>query len=266
MHAEPGKSTVTTDQYSGDLGHRRFVRFPVTMPMLARAPQYPGKVLSGMVRDIGRGGVMAEFPVELVPGSQLRLILHTRTGPLDRAGTVVWTKSQEGCVQHGIAFPEPEPRNFAVHLYRQEHGVDDDQAQAGALPSAGREVEGPVVLIVDDDGALRDAAEAMLEVAGYPSYVARDGREAISLLRMHAREIALVLLDFHMPGENTAEVFDEFGRIAPQVPVLLMSGEPEEMALSRFGRAGLAGFLYKPQGIPRWLEVIERLAGKPPGR
>ncbi len=114
--------------------------------------------------------------------------------------------------------------------------------------------------------AAHEARKAMLEVAGYPSFVARDGREAISLLRMHAREIALVLLDFHMPGENTAEVYDEFERVAPQVPVLLMSGEPEEMALSRFGRAGLAGFLYKPQGIPRWLEAIERLVGKPPDR
>ena len=266
MHTDPGGSAVTPDNHYSDLGHRRFVRFPVTLPLVVRAPQYPGKVLSGTVLDIGRGGVMADFPVELVPGSQLRLILQTRTGPLDRAGTVVWTKSVEGSVHHGIAFPEPEPRNFAVHLYRQEHGVDDEQLQAGTLPAAGREVDGPVILIVDDDAALRDAAEAMLEVAGYPSFVARDGREAISLLRMHAREIALVLLDFHMPGENTPEVFDEFERIAPQVPVLLMSGEPEEMALSRFARAGLAGFLYKPQGIPHWLEAIERLVGKPPDR
>jgi len=257
---------VTSDHYSGDLGRRRFVRFPVTLPLVARAPQYPGKVLSGTILDIGRGGVMAEFPVEIVPGSQLRLILQTRTGPLDRRGTVVWTRSLEGLVQHGIAFPEPEPRNFAVHLYRQEHGLDEDEGQPGEMPAVGREIRGPAVMVVDDDAALRDATEAVLEVAGYPSFIARDGREAISLLRMHAREIALILLDFHMPGENTPEVFDEFGRIAPQVPVLLMSGEPEEMALSRFGRSGLAGFLYKPQGIPRWIEAIERFAGKPPER
>jgi CheY-like chemotaxis protein len=242
------------------------VRFPVTLPLVARAPQYPGKVLSGTIRDIGRGGVMAEFPVEVVPGSQLRLILQTRTGPLDRPGTVVWTKTLEGTVQHGIAFPEPEPRNFAVHLYRQEHGLDEDAGQPGEELAGGHEIRGPAVMVVDDDAALRDATEAILEVAGYPSFIARDGREAISLLRMHAREIALILLDFHMPGENTPEVFDEFERIAPQVPVLLMSGEPEEMALSRFGRAGLAGFLYKPQGIPRWIEAIERFAGKPPDR
>jgi CheY-like chemotaxis protein len=256
---------VTTSDYSGDLGRRRFVRFPVTLPLVARAAQYPGKVLSGTVRDIGRGGVMAEFPVELVPGSQLRLILQTRTGPLDRPGAVVWTKNLDGLVQHGIAFPEPEPRNFAVHLYRQEHGLDEDEGQPGEMPPGGREIQGPAILVVDDDAALRDATEAMLEVAGYPSFIARDGREAVSLLRMHAREIALILLDFHMPGENTPEVFDEFMRIAPQVPVLLMSGEPEEMALSRFGRASVAGFLYKPQGIPRWIEAIERLAGKAPG-
>jgi CheY-like chemotaxis protein len=241
------------------------VRFPVTLPLVARVPQYPGKVLTGTIRDIGRGGVMAEFPLEVVPGSQLRLILQTRTGPLDRSGTVVWTRSVEGLVQHGIAFPEPEPRNFAVHLYRQEHGLDEEEAQPREVPAIGREIRRPAVMVVDDDAALRDATEAMLEVAGYSCYIARDGREAISLLRMHVREIALILLDYHMPGENTPKVFDEFERIAPQVPVLLMSGEPEEMALSRFGRAGLAGFLYKPQGIPRWIEAIERFVGKPPG-
>jgi len=69
MNTDPGGSTVTTDYHNGDLGHRRFVRFPVTLPLMARAPQYPGKVLSGTVRDIGRGGVMAEFLVELVLGS-----------------------------------------------------------------------------------------------------------------------------------------------------------------------------------------------------
>jgi hypothetical protein len=43
----------------------------------------------------------------------------------------------------------------------------------------------------------------------------------------------------------------------PEVPVFLTSGEPEESALARFGRSGIAGFLYKPAGIPAWVAKIE---------
>ncbi len=65
-------------------GRRRFVRYPISLPVTAQAAQFPGRGLRGTVRDIGRGGFMAEFPVALVPGSVVELSLRTQMQPLTR--------------------------------------------------------------------------------------------------------------------------------------------------------------------------------------
>jgi CheY-like chemotaxis protein len=256
---EHGGNTVDTPRRGNDLEHRRFPRIRVTLPVTGRAPQYPGLDLRGTVRDVGRGGLMAEFPVVLVPGSLVRLTLQTRQGLLEELARVVWVKTAEGTVRHGFAFPEPKVRDFAASLSLDEHGRKEsaDAAACGAGPSS-RATRVPI-LIVDDDAALREAAAAILEAAGYAPLPARDGREALELFQRYAPEIGAVLLDLHLPGENAGDLYDEIRRIHSEVRVLLMSGEPEGMALTRFGRAGLAGFLYKPSGIPHWIGKIEAL-------
>ena len=91
------------------------------MPVTAQAAQFPGRGLHGTVRDIGRGGLMAEFPVALVPGSIVVLSLRTQRQSLEEAGRVAWVKTVEGRVRHGFAFSEPKARRYAVDLYRQEY-------------------------------------------------------------------------------------------------------------------------------------------------
>ncbi len=63
---------------------------------------------------------MAEFPVEMVPGSSMDLVLQTRWGPLEVEGTVVWASASEGKIFHGVAFPEPKGQDFAVDLFVAE--------------------------------------------------------------------------------------------------------------------------------------------------
>jgi hypothetical protein len=75
------------------LGERRFPWFDVALPVVGRVPQFPDQDLRGTVWNIGRGGLMAEFPVELVPGSQVTLTFHTRNGFLLETGRVVWAAS-----------------------------------------------------------------------------------------------------------------------------------------------------------------------------
>jgi hypothetical protein len=110
-----------TDLPPSPLGRRRFARYPITMAVTAQAAQFPGYGLQGTVRDLGRGGLMAEFPVALVPGSLVELTLQTRSGLLRETSRVVWVKNVEGRARHGFAFPEPKPRGYAVDLYRREH-------------------------------------------------------------------------------------------------------------------------------------------------
>ncbi|HSC72224.1 MAG TPA: response regulator [Candidatus Methylomirabilis sp.] len=95
---------------------RRFPRVAVTCPVLARVPQFPGRDLRGIVRNVSRGGLLAEFPVELVLGSRVDLTLETPQGPLPETGRVVWAVAFGGVVRHGIGFLQPKGPSFRPDL------------------------------------------------------------------------------------------------------------------------------------------------------
>ena len=100
------------EQEEGQPEIRRFDRKPVSLPAIGWAPQFPGTALQGMVRYVGGGGMMLEFPVEVVRGSFLRVVLQTRQGPLEVEGEIVWTAFHGGVIRHGFTFPEPKGPDF----------------------------------------------------------------------------------------------------------------------------------------------------------
>jgi hypothetical protein len=97
---------------------RQFLRMPVSLPVLGRAPQFPGEALRGMVLNVSGGGMLAEFPVELVPGS---VVDQTRHGEQEVEGKVIWISIAEGRIRHGVAFPEPRGQAFAMDLFLGEN-------------------------------------------------------------------------------------------------------------------------------------------------
>ncbi len=86
---------------------RHHARFPVLVVVRTRAPHVGGTHVTGVVRNLGAGGLLAELPVEVARGTRVGLTLETRAGPVALAGRVVWTVGGEGRVQHGMAFEEP---------------------------------------------------------------------------------------------------------------------------------------------------------------
>lgn len=91
---------------------RRFGRVPVNLPVTGWTQQFQGTALPGTVRYLSEGGVMVEFPVELLRGSLVRLALPTRQGVLEVEGKVVWIAAQGNLTQHGLAFLEPQGADF----------------------------------------------------------------------------------------------------------------------------------------------------------
>lgn len=75
---------------------------------------------------------------------------------------------------------------------------------------------------------------------------AGDCHEAVEVFRHHADTIAVVLLDYSMPGGRTDEVFEELHKIRPDIPVIMMSGYAEENVTGHFKGLGIVGFLQKP--------------------
>jgi len=102
------------------LGRRRFLRLPLFLPVIGHLPQSGEGQVRGITRNVGSGGMMAEFPVGAVPGSEIRTVLHTQRGPVELAGMVVWTSATGDRVRHGVAFQEPKDLDFAVDLFLSE--------------------------------------------------------------------------------------------------------------------------------------------------
>ena len=108
-------------QRSQEVGHRRFVRLLVSVPVVGRAAQFGDTEVHGTVWNIGRGGLMAKLPVWIVPGSVLALVLQTRTGPLAVTGEVAWADPPGPQISHGIAFRDPRGHDFALALFHSEN-------------------------------------------------------------------------------------------------------------------------------------------------
>jgi hypothetical protein len=102
-------------------GTRRFARFPISLRVTGRAGQSSKKPIQGVVRSIGAGGLMVEFPVQMVAGRAMGLVLQRRHGPLTVKGRVVWASPARRMVRHGFAFLEPQWPGFAMDLFLDEN-------------------------------------------------------------------------------------------------------------------------------------------------
>jgi CheY-like chemotaxis protein len=120
-----------------------------------------------------------------------------------------------------------------------------------------------VVLVVDDDLAVRVIIARLLEHAGYAVQLAQSGKAALLLLSAHSRTIGAILADVHMPELNGIDLATETRRSWPDIPVGLMSAkQPDELQSSHTELAGIP-FLCKPFTEDELVSMIEALAGKP---
>ncbi|HEX9730639.1 MAG TPA: response regulator [Thermoanaerobaculia bacterium] len=115
-----------------------------------------------------------------------------------------------------------------------------------AIPPAAPAPTLATVLVVDDDDTVRKVTQKILETAGYGVRTARDGIEALSQVRDHGAEIALVLLDMRMPRMGGAETFQEMRRMVPALPIIVSSGYDQQEDSATLADQGAVVFLEKP--------------------
>jgi two-component system, cell cycle sensor histidine kinase and response regulator CckA len=113
-----------------------------------------------------------------------------------------------------------------------------------------------MVLVIDDEPGVRDFTRGVLERAGFRVVVAEDGQEGLDVYLQHRREIVAVLLDLTMPRWGGVEFLRQMRPLAPDVPVIVMSGHSEKDVSYRIDGAGASGFVQKPFQ-PR--DLVERL-------
>ncbi|MFK5922088.1 MAG: ATP-binding protein [Verrucomicrobiota bacterium] len=122
------------------------------------------------------------------------------------------------------------------------------------------------VLVVDDQDAVRQSAQRLLEKLGYRTIAAADGQEAIDLYRQHARTaepVSAVLLDMTLPGGlDGEEVKDEIRRMDGSARVIATSGWFDDGAENQLLNQGYVGVLPKPYAVEELSQTMhEALRG-----
>jgi CheY-like chemotaxis protein len=118
-----------------------------------------------------------------------------------------------------------------------------------------------LILVIDDEEAVREMVRRALERRRYQVILAENGQAGVEIFPQIARDVAAVILDLTMPVMGGEEALDHLRRIRPDVPVVLTSGYSEEDAMRRMEGKGVAGFLQKPFTTEQLAQKLRSLFG-----
>jgi len=122
----------------------------------------------------------------------------------------------------------------------------------------------PLVLVIDDDSALRQICLDLLAARGYRVYGAATVGEG--LREFDERRPAAVLLDLRLPDGTGLDVLRELQRRSPVTPVVVISGQSSVSDAVEAMRLGAAEFVEKPVSAERLYAVVEHALAPLPGR
>jgi two-component system alkaline phosphatase synthesis response regulator PhoP len=121
-----------------------------------------------------------------------------------------------------------------------------------------------VILVVEDDAAIRRGVVDMLRYSGYGVHEAADGRAGLDLAL--AVDADLVLLDIMMPAMDGMTVLTELRKARPGQPVIFLTARGEEEDRVRGLRLGADDYIVKPFGIDELMARIEAVLRRSPAR
>jgi CheY-like chemotaxis protein len=143
--------------------------------------------------------------------------------------------------------------------------VGQKMAPSQAIPQTAQveekaELRGRRLLVVDADENVRTAAHGLLERYGCVVETARDGVEALSMVRMmNDGQYNVIISDIHLPDMNGYEFMVKLQEIMNPVPLVLMTGfgyDPGH-SIVKARQAGLKAVLYKPFRLDQLLTTVE---------
>ena len=107
------------------------------------------------------------------------------------------------------------------------------------------------VLVVDDDPFNRLAVERLFDMRGVKVGTARDGCEALKLVKEWNSKWKLILMDVNMPGMNglkCTELLMEYWQncMEDPIPIIALSGCASEMEKKACFDVGMLEFISKP--------------------
>jgi two-component system response regulator FixJ len=113
----------------------------------------------------------------------------------------------------------------------------------------------PVIVVVDDDDAVRDSLAILLETAGY---AVRTYASGLDLLDAGLPQTGCVVLDVRMPDIDGLELQQRLIERGCRLPIIVMTGHGDVPIAVRAMKAGAADFVEKPFGDEMMLGSIRQ--------
>ena len=187
----------------------------------AHATVLPGAYAMLAVSDTGEGmtpetqaQIFDPFFTTKELGRGTGLGLSTVYGIVKQSGGYIWVYSEVG---HGTTFK----------IYLPQTTETDEPATVGESFAASTVRGSETILLVEDDGQVRELTRSVLAACGYAVLIPTDARAALAMAEEHAVNIRLLLTDVIMPGMNGRELARHLVERNPAIKVLYMSGYTE---------------------------------------
>jgi FixJ family two-component response regulator len=112
-----------------------------------------------------------------------------------------------------------------------------------------------MIAIVDDDQVVRDALDRLLRSLSLNASTFGSAEEFLKSEKLH--ETSCLITDLQMPGLTGIDLQDRLIAEGHRIPVIIMTGHPDDNVRARAMNAGAVGFLNKPLDIKRLIGCIE---------
>jgi DNA-binding NtrC family response regulator len=113
------------------------------------------------------------------------------------------------------------------------------------------------LLMVDDEVGFAEVLRKRLSRRGILVETAYRGEDAVRMLR--EKEFDVAVLDLKLEGMDGIEILKVFKMLAPELPVLMLTGHGCEKAASESIRLGVAEYLSKPVDFELLLEKVRQV-------
>ncbi len=154
----------------------------------------------------------------------------------------------------GIILPVLDPHTLIQVL------VEQPQPRSIALPAIPTSA-GNSILVVDDSITTRQSLCLSLEKFGYRTLPAKDGQEALQILRQKVSEIKLVVCDVEMPNMNGFEFLNVYrqDQTISHIPVVMLTSRSNTKHRQFAAHLGAVDYFIKPYVEQDFMTAIEKI-------
>jgi PAS domain S-box-containing protein len=211
---------------------------------------HPGNYLAMTVCDTGTGmprevldKIFEPFFTTKELGKGTGLGLSTVIGIVKSHGGFVNVYSEVG-------------RGTKFDVYIPASGVSNDKASVSHDRTPLPRGNGELVLVVDDEAAIREINTSMLQTYGYQVISACDGAEAVKLMQVYKGQVKIVVTDMMMPVMDGSTAIKKLRQIDESIKIVAMSGLMGDHKISEIGNVANTKFLQKPFTTERLLRTL----------